>query len=120
MTSIAEPFRSIRHSEIQTGEVRLHVAEAGPEDGPLVILLHGFPEFWYGWRHQIGALTEAGYRVMAPDQRGYNRSDKPKDVASYRLETLVDDVVGLIDAVGRDRAAIIGHDWGGIVAWRAI
>jgi epoxide hydrolase 4 len=105
---------------IATNGIGLNVAEAGPEGGPLVILLHGFPEFWYGWRHQIGALAEAGYRVMAPDQRGYNRSDKPKGVASYRLECLVDDVVGLIDAAGRDRSSIIGHDWGGIVTWGAI
>jgi pimeloyl-ACP methyl ester carboxylesterase len=109
-----------RFRRIATNRIRLNVAEAGPEDGPLVILLHGFPEFWYGWRHQIGPLAVAGYRVMAPDQRGYNRSDKPRGVASYRLEELVDDVLGLIDSAGRDRASVVGHDWGGIVAWAAI
>jgi pimeloyl-ACP methyl ester carboxylesterase len=109
-----------RLRRIATNGISLNVAEAGPEDGPLVVLLHGFPEFWFGWRHQIGALAEAGYRVMAPDQRGYNRSDKPRGVAAYRLEALVDDVVGLVDAAGRDRASIVGHDWGGIVTWGAI
>ena len=70
------------------GGLRLHVAMAGPVDGPLVVLLHGFPEFWYGWRHQIAALAEAGLRVVAPDQRGYNLSDKPAGIAAYRLDTL--------------------------------
>ena len=109
-----------RFSRILTNGINLNVAEAGPIDGPLVILLHGFPEFWYGWRHQIGALASAGYRVLAPDQRGYNKSDKPPGVASYALDTLVGDVVGLIDASGRDRAIVVGHDWGGVVAWGAI
>ena len=97
--------------------VTLHVARAGPEDGPLVILLHGFPEFWYGWRHQIGPLAQAGLRVLAPDQRGYNLSEKPKGLEHYTLDALADDVVGLIDASGRKKAAVVGHDWGGIVAW---
>ena len=105
---------------VPTNGITLEVAESGPEGGPLVILLHGFPETHHGWRHQIGPLAQAGYRVMAPDQRGYARSDKPRGVSAYRLETLVDDVVGLVDASGRDRASIIGHDWGGIVAWGAI
>jgi pimeloyl-ACP methyl ester carboxylesterase len=80
-------------------------------------LLHGFPEFWYGWRHQIGPLAEAGYRVIVPDQRGYGSSDKPEAVASYALDTLADDVAGLIEATGEPRAAVVGHDWGGIAAW---
>jgi pimeloyl-ACP methyl ester carboxylesterase len=104
-------------SFVPTNGIRLHVAGAGREDGPLVILLHGFPEFWYGWRHQIGPLAEAGYRVLAPDQRGYNLSDKPEAVASYALDRLAADVVGLIDAAGRPTATVVGHDWGGIVAW---
>lgn len=99
----------------------LNLAEAGPEDGPLALLLHGFPEFWYGWRHQIEPLAEAGYRVVAPDLRGYNLSDKPRKTADYHLDTLTDDVLGLLDALGRDRAEIVvGHDWGAIVAWWAI
>ncbi len=105
---------------IATNGIELSVAGAGPEDGPLVVLLHGFPETWYGWRHQIEPLAAAGYRVIVPDQRGYGASDKPRGIASYCLETLVGDVVGLIDALGRERATIIGHDWGGIVAWAAI
>ncbi len=119
---MAEPETMIepRFRRVDTNGIHLNVAEAGPEDGPLVLLLHGFPEFWYGWRRQIGALAGAGYRVIAPDQRGYNLSDKPEGVASYRLEALIDDAIGLIDALGRDRAVIVGHDWGGIVAWGAI
>src|SRR4028119_1123949 len=96
---------------------RLHVVEAGPEDGPLVILLHGFPEFWYGWRKQIGPLAAAGFRVVAPDQRGYGLSDKPRGLDAYNLDRLAGDVIGLIDALGRDRAHVVGHDWGGNVAW---
>ena len=71
-------------SYVKTNSITLHVAEAGPADGPLLILLHGFPEFWYGWRHQIGPLAEAGFHIVAPDQRGYNLSDKPKPVMAYR------------------------------------
>lgn len=102
---------------ITTHGVRLHVVEAGPEDGPLVVLLHGFPEFWYGWRKQIGPLAAAGFRVLVPDQRGYNLSDKPRGLASYNLDDLALDIVGLIDAAGRDKAHVAGHDWGGAVAW---
>ncbi|MGI8586847.1 MAG: alpha/beta fold hydrolase [Chloroflexia bacterium] len=105
------------HHYIETNGVTLHVVAAGPEDGPLVLLLHGFPDFWYGWRHQIPALAAAGYRVLAPDQRGYNLSEKPVGAAAYGIETLAADIVGLIHAVGRDRAFVVGHDWGGGVAW---
>ena len=100
------------------GGLRLHVASAGPADGPLVVLLHGFPEFWFGWRHQIAALAEAGLRVVAPDQRGYNLSDKPAGIAAYRLDNLADDIAGLATALGGERFAVIGHDWGGVVAWQ--
>lgn len=102
---------------VQTNGVRLHVVEKGPADGPLVILLHGFPEFWYGWRAQIDGLAEAGFRVWAPDQRGYNLSDKPVGIQAYTIDRLVADVVGLIDAAGQDKATVIGHDWGAVVAW---
>jgi pimeloyl-ACP methyl ester carboxylesterase len=98
--------------------VQLHTLLAGPEDGPLVVLLHGFPDCWYGWHHQIPALARAGYRVAVPDQRGYNLSEKPSGIASYRIELLIADVASLVHALGRDRAAIVGHDWGGVVAWR--
>jgi pimeloyl-ACP methyl ester carboxylesterase len=82
-----------------------------------VILLHGFPEAWFCWRYQIGPLAEAGYRVFVPDQRGYNTSAKPARVADYALDVLATDVAGLIDAAGRSRAMVVGHDWGGVVAW---
>ena len=103
-----------------TNGINLHVIEAGPDDGPLVVLLHGFPETGASWHRQIGPLVEAGYRVVAPDQRGYGTSDKPRGVAAYRLDELVADLIGLIGACGRERASVVGHDWGGIVAWAAI
>jgi pimeloyl-ACP methyl ester carboxylesterase len=105
------------HDYVNVGGVRLHVVKAGPEDGPLVLLLHGFPEFWYCWRRQIPALAEAGFRVWAPDQRGYNLSDKPKGVGAYGIDLLADDVIGLIEASGRERVRLVGHDWGAAVAW---
>ena len=102
---------------LETNHIRLHVMQAGPNDGPLVILLHGFPEFWYGWRHQIEPLVEAGFRVLVPDQRGYNLSEKPAGIDAYRIGTLARDVIGLIDAAGREKASLVGHDWGAAVAW---
>ena len=108
---------NLTHRRVATNGVTLHLVEAGPADGPLVILLHGFPEFWYGWRRQIPFLAGQGYRVWAPDQRGYNESDKPKGIAAYRLDELAADVLGLIDASGRERAILVGHDWGAAVAW---
>lgn len=101
----------------RTNGIALACAESGPQDGPLVLLLHGFPEFWYGWRHQIGPLARAGFRVVAPDQRGYDDSDKPKGIAAYDLDVLADDVVGLADTLGCRRFAIVGHDWGASVGW---
>jgi len=98
-------------------EVRLHAAAAGPEDGPLLILLHGFPEFWYGWAKQMEYFASAGYRVIAPDQRGYNLSDKPEDIGAYGVDALAADVVDLIGVLGREQAIIAGHDWGAAVAW---
>lgn len=100
-----------------TNGVNLHVVMTGPQDGPLVILLHGFPEFWYSWRNQMPALAAAGYTVWAPDQRGYNRSDKPSGVAAYHIDTLANDIVGLIEASGRQQVYLVGHDWGAAVAW---
>jgi pimeloyl-ACP methyl ester carboxylesterase len=105
------------HLWIRTNDLSLHVVASGPEDAPLVILLHGFPEFWYGWRYQIDPLVEAGFRVRAVDQRGYNLSDKPPHISDYRMPEMVKDVIGLIDAAGVQKARIVGHDWGGIVAW---
>lgn len=107
----------LEHSTIETNGVRLHVVQAGPKSGIPVMLLHGFPEFWYGWRKQIPALVNAGCRVIVPDQRGYNLSDKPKDKKDYGVFTLVDDVLGLIHALDYEKVNLVGHDWGGAVAW---
>jgi pimeloyl-ACP methyl ester carboxylesterase len=109
------------HSRIDAGEVRLHVVEARPEgwkDAPLVVLCHGFPEHWWSWRHQLVALRDAGFWAVAPDMRGYADSDKPKGVDAYDVDRLAGDVAGLVRALGRDKAHVVGHDWGGIVAWR--
>ena len=106
---------SIRHGYAQIGGVRLHYAERG-SGGRLVILLHGFPECWYSWRHQLTALGE-NYTVVAPDLRGYNLSDKPESVADYKIDLLIDDVLGLVHHFGEQTAAVVGHDWGGIIAW---
>ncbi len=112
--AIGSQTPGVRHG---TNGIMLHAIEAGPEDGPLVILLHGFPEFWWGWRYQIASLTDAGFRVLVPDQRGYNLSDKPEGRRAYDLDTLAKDVVGLADALGRQTFHVVGHDWGGLVAW---
>ena len=103
------------HRYADLSGLRLHYVEAG--NGPPVLLLHGFPDFWYSWRYQIPALAGAGFRVIAPDLRGYNLSDKPSGVASYRTEAVVEDLAGLIRTCGAERVAVIGHDWGGGVAW---
>jgi len=108
---------ALEHHFVPTNGLRLHVVQCGPADGPLVLLLHGFPEFWYGWRHQLAVLDAAGFRVWAPDQRGYNLSDKPRRVRDYAIDQLAADILGLIDAAGCRTAAIVGHDWGAAVAW---
>ncbi len=105
----------MRHGYAQLGRIRLHYAECGSGDD-LVILLHGFPECWYSWRHQLPVLGER-YHVFAPDMRGYNLSDKPPGVKQYRIELLVEDVVDLIHYFGKEKAAIVAHDWGAAVAW---
>ena len=105
----------IRFEYAQIGGVRLHYAIAG-EGARLVVLLHGFPESWYSWRHQLAALSD-DYTVVAPDLRGFNLSDKPARIADYEVERSVDDVIGLIRHLGHERAAVIGHDWGAAVAW---
>jgi epoxide hydrolase 4 len=102
---------------IHTNGIRLHTVQCGPDDGPVVILLHGFPEFWYGWRKQIEPLSKAGFRLIIPDQRGYNLSEKPPGIEPYRLEHLAADVLGIIEATGLQTVSLVGHDWGGIVAW---
>jgi pimeloyl-ACP methyl ester carboxylesterase len=105
----------LREGYAEVGDQRLHYVEAG--EGPLVVLLHGFPEFWYGWRQQIKPLVDAGFRVVAPDTRGYNLSSKPDGVAAYDVALLAADIKGLIHERGAESAMLAGHDWGGSIAW---
>ena len=100
----------IREGYAEVGEVRLHYVEAG--EGPLLVLLHGFPEFWFGWRRQIGPLVAAGFRVVAPDTRGYNLSSKPNGFEAYQVDLLAADISGLIGELGAESARLVGHDWG--------
>ncbi len=104
-------------AQVATNGITLHVAQTGPDDGPLLLLLHGFPEYWGAWSATLPVLAAAGFRVWAPDLRGYNRSDKPQGVAAYTLDQLSADIVGLIDAAGAAQAIVVGHDWGASVAW---
>ena len=108
---------SVRTSSVALSSICLHVAEAGPADGLPTIMLHGFPEYWYGWRRQIDPLSEAGLRLVLPDQRGYNLSDKPGGIAAYHLDRLAADVIELADHYGFAKFRLVAHDWGGLVAW---
>jgi pimeloyl-ACP methyl ester carboxylesterase len=108
---------SINFQKIATNGIYLHTALSGPEDGEPVFLLHGFPDAWFGWEAQIGPLADAGFRVIVPDQRGYNLSDKPDGIASYQMDTLVKDILGLADALGYERFYLAGHDFGAMVSW---
>jgi pimeloyl-ACP methyl ester carboxylesterase len=108
---------TLESGRVDVGGVHLHVVQAGPRDGPPVVLLHGFPEFWYAWRDVIPPLVAAGYRVIVPDQRGYGDSDKPSDVEAYRVDLLGDDIAALMKALGHENACVAAHDWGGGVAW---
>lgn len=107
---------SITHNYVQTNGIRMHVAEAG--SGFPVLLCHGFPELWYSWRHQLTALADAGFRAIAPDQRGYGETDAPQPIDAYSIHHLVGDLTGLLDALEIDKAVIVGHDWGGLVVWQ--
>ena len=111
------PPSQLEHLWFERNGFRLHAVAAGPKGGPLLILLHGFPEFWYSWRKQIGPLAEAGFRVVVPDQRGYNVSSKPQKITDYTIGNLVADVVYIAGALGRERFHLAGHDWGAAVAW---
>jgi pimeloyl-ACP methyl ester carboxylesterase len=102
------------HREITTNGIRMHYVTQGA--GPLVLLLHGFPEFWYSWRYQIPVLAGQGYRVVAPDLRGYNETEKPGH--GYDIPTLLRDIAGLITGLGEEQAIVVGHDWGGVLAWQ--
>jgi pimeloyl-ACP methyl ester carboxylesterase len=106
-----EPWQ---HGTLTTNGIRMHYVTQGT--GPLIVLLHGFPEFWYSWRFQIPVLAEQGYRVVAPDLRGYNETEKP--TAGYDIPTLLRDIAGLIEGLGEERAVVVGHDWGGVLAWQ--
>ncbi len=105
----------ISHRFVETNGIRMHIAEQG--EGPLVILCHGFPESWYSWRHQLAALAEAGYHAVAPDQRGYGQTDRPEPIEAYHMLELSADIAGLVNALGEEKAVIVGHDWGAPVAW---
>jgi pimeloyl-ACP methyl ester carboxylesterase len=109
------PSEGLREGYADVGDQRLHYVEAG--DGPLVVLLHGFPEFWYGWRRQIKPLATAGFRVVAPDLRGYNLSSRPDGTAAYATDRLAADIRGLVEERGARSALLVGHDWGGTAAW---
>src|SRR5438132_14412327 len=103
---------------IQANGIQLRVAEEG--HGPLVVLLHGWPESWSPWRHQLPVLAAAGYHAVAPDMRGYGQSDKPATVEAYDIHQLTADVVGILDALGEQTAVVVGHDWGAMVAWHCL
>jgi len=109
----------VENLSFKNGDVGLQVVAAGPAGGPVVVLLHGFPEFWYGWRRQIEPLAAAGFRVVVPDQRGYNLSGKPSGVSAYALTELVSDVIAIADQLGQNKIILAGHDWGAAVAWSA-
>jgi pimeloyl-ACP methyl ester carboxylesterase len=105
---------SVKHLTLVSNGLEMHLAEAG--EGPLVVLCHGWPETWYSWRHQLPALAAAGYRAVAPDQRGYGRTERPEPIEAYDVFQLVGDIVGLVAALGEERAVVVGHDWGSVVA----
>ncbi|MEB3243674.1 MAG: alpha/beta hydrolase [Cyanobacteriota bacterium] len=112
-----DPGQPLDNLTFHNEGLRFHAVAAGPADGPLLILLHGFPEGWWGWHRQIAPLAQAGYRVVVPDQRGYNLSDKPPDVSAYRVDRLGGDVLALLDHLGRETTFLAGHDFGAAVAW---
>src|SRR4051794_32893389 len=107
---------ALRHTQLSVNGIEMHVAEQG--SGPPVVLLHGFPELWYSWRHQLPALAQAGYRAIAPDLRGFGGTTAPDDVEAYDVVHLTGDVVALLDALGLERAIVVGHDWGSDLAWK--
>ena len=114
--TISSDFPHISNRRIATNGIKLNIAEQGESDAPLIIMLHGFPESWFSWRHQFAPLAAAGYHVVAPDMRGYGESDKPADISAYNQEEVVNDIKGLVKALGYDTAVVIGHDWGGPTA----
>jgi pimeloyl-ACP methyl ester carboxylesterase len=118
--SVPDVFDRVDHRYADSGGTRIHYALLEPAvgtDAPLVVMVHGFPDFWYTWRDQMSALAEAGYRVAAMDTRGYNLSDQPDQIEAYAMPLLVSDVAAVIAAEGEERAVVVGHDWGGMIAW---
>jgi pimeloyl-ACP methyl ester carboxylesterase len=113
------PVKGVTFRRIESNGINMRIAEMG-DSGPLVLLAHGWPESWYSWRHQITVLAKAGYRVVAPDMRGYGESDAPAEVGAYDIEHLTADMVGILDALGEETAIMVGHDWGSIVAWYSV
>jgi pimeloyl-ACP methyl ester carboxylesterase len=107
----------ITERRVETNGISLNIAEAGEGSAPLVLMLHGFPESWYSWRHQFKPLAEAGFHAVAPDMRGYGKSDKPADITAYNQVEVVNDIIGLIPALGYETAIVLGHDWGAPTAW---
>ncbi|KNA09071.1 hypothetical protein SOVF_156970 [Spinacia oleracea] len=107
----------IKHRTVDINGIKMHVAEKGEEGAPIVLMIHGFPELWYSWRHQIQALSSLGYRTVAPDMRGYGDTDAPSDSSSYTYGHIVGDLVALIDELEADKVFVVGHDWGAVVAW---
>jgi pimeloyl-ACP methyl ester carboxylesterase len=112
----ADVWDRVQHGTADSNGVKIHYASLG--SGPPVVFIHGFPDFWYSWRHQMDALADAGFRAVAVDQRGYNQSDKPAGVEAYAMPLLVGDVVAVIRSLGVEKATVVGHDWGGAVAWQ--
>ncbi|HUP25518.1 MAG TPA: alpha/beta hydrolase [Thermoanaerobaculia bacterium] len=112
----ADVWDGVQHGTADSNGVKIHYASLG--SGPPVVFIHGFPDFWYSWRHQMAALADAGFRAVAIDQRGYNQSDAPAGVESYAMPFLVGDVVAVIKSLGVEKATVVGHDWGGAVAWQ--
>lgn len=110
--------QQVEHGEIDSGGVKIHYAAYGPKTGPAVVMVHGFPDFWYTWRDQMKALGEAGYRVYAMDLRGYNLSGQPEKPEDYAMPKLVGDVVRIIQATGQPKVVLVGHDWGGAICWQ--
>ena len=113
------PVDGVTLRYIEVNDITMRIAEAG-DDGPLVLLAHGWPESWYSWRHQLKYLSELGYRVVAPDMRGYGGTDAPIAVDDYNIENIAADMVGILDHLGEERAVMVGHDWGAIVAWQTV
>ncbi|KAJ1691787.1 hypothetical protein LUZ63_015942 [Rhynchospora breviuscula] len=112
-----EKFSEVRHRQVATNRITMHVAEQGDLSAPPVLLLHGFPELWLSWRHQMAALAANGYRAIAPDLRGYGDTDVPADPAAYTIFHIVGDLIGLLDQLELPRVFVVGHDWGANVAW---